>query len=271
MFRRILLGFFWDSYDNLGHLILANLLWFFCNILGLFLGYIILHISPRFSIFWILFSIPLAIFSVTTTAMFYYTKLMVEAKDSPIKQFFLGMKLYFWKGIFITLIHIFIGILVMINIQFYIQIQGFGMILAGLAFWCGILVAMQSLYAYSILVQHNLPLRKTFKRSFLLLLDNLWITVGIFLFSIIFFIVSLLSGIGPILFMMSCIAMLGNNAIYEIMTKYEKKPEPEPALAPGEKPTSWKQILDKEKADQQPKWRHDNRGWKDIFRPWDYQ
>jgi uncharacterized membrane protein YesL len=203
--------------------------------------------------------------------MFHYTKLMVEAKDSPIKQYFLGMKQYCWQGFILTLIHLLIFILVIVNMNFYLQLKGFGMILAGVAFWCGIFVALQSLYAYAILVQHNVSIRKTLKRSFLLLLDNLWVTIGVFIFFILFFVFSLLSGVGPILFMMSCIAMLGNNALYEIMTKYEKKPEPEQALAPGEKPTSWKQILDQEKADQKPKWRHDNRGWKDIFRPWDYK
>ncbi|MDI6783236.1 MAG: hypothetical protein QME64_03960 [bacterium] len=275
MFRHILLGFFWDSYDNLGHILFANLIWFFCNLPGLFLIYLIFQLSPGISLLWLLLFIPVLIFSATTTGLFAYTKLMLEAKDTAIKYYFLGIKEFWRKGTLLVIIHLLIFVLVIVNIIFYLPLRGsmqmVGAILAGIAFWCGVFVALQSLYAFAILVQYNLNIRKTLKRSFLLLLDNLLTTIGVFIFFIIFLVFSLLSGLGPILFMMSCIAMLGNNALYEIMTKYEKKPEPEHALAPGEKPTSWKQILDQEKAKQKPKWRHDNRGWKDIFRPWDYK
>lgn len=275
MFRHILLGFFWDTYDNLGHILLVNVIWFICNLPGLMIMYLIFRSSLGINLLWILLCIPLFIFSTTTAGLFAYTKQLMELKDSSIKYLFLGMKQYYGKGLALVLIHLGIFLLIIININFYLQLRGsmqmLGVILAGLAFWCGIFVALESLYSFAVLVQQNLSIKKTLKRSFLLVLDNLWVTIGIFIFCISFLIISLFSGIGPILFMMSCIAMLGNNAIYEIMAKYVKKPEPTPTLAPGEKPTSWKQILDQEKADQQPKWRHENRGWKDIFRPWDYK
>jgi uncharacterized membrane protein YesL len=275
MFRHILLGFFWDTYDNLGHIILANVLWFLCNLPGLSLIYLVFHISTGFNLFWILLLIPLGIFSVTTAGLFAYTKQLIELQDNSIKSFFLGMKQYYGKAMGIAIIHLILFVLIIVNINFYLQLRGnmqmLAVVLAGLAFWCGIFVALESLYAFAVLVQHNLGIKKTLKRSFLIVLDNLWVTIGVFIFLISLTVLSLFSGIGPMLFMMSCIAMLGNNAIYEIMTKYDKKPVAVPAVAPGEKPTSWKQILDQEKADQQPKWRHDNRGWKDIFRPWDYK
>ncbi|MFB3895862.1 MAG: hypothetical protein ACE14V_06120 [bacterium] len=275
MFRRILLGFFWDTYDNLGHILLANILWFVCNLPGLLVIYFLFHLTAGLNLLWIFLIIPIGIFSVTTVGLFAYTKQLMELKDNSIKQFFMGIKQYSGKATVIVLIHVLIFILVAVNINFYIQLRGnmqmAGVVLAGIAFWCGVLVTLESVYALAILVQHNLGIRKTLKRSFLIVLDNLWITIGIFIFLLSFLILCLFSGIGPVLFMMSGIAMLGNNAIYEIMTKYEQKPIVEPPLAPGEKPTSWKQILDQEKADQQPKWRHDNRGWKDIFRPWDYK
>jgi uncharacterized membrane protein YesL len=275
MFRHILLGFFWDTYDNLGHILLANVLWFICNLPGLALIYLVFHISSGFNLFWILLLIPLGIISATTVGLFAYTKQLMELKDNSIKSFFAGIKQYYRKAFVITLIHVLLFILIIVNINFYLQLRGnmqmAGVVLAGLAFWCGIFIALESIYVFAILVQNNLGIKKTLKRSFLIVLDNLWVTIGIFIFLISFLILCLFSGIGPILFMMSCIAMLGNNAIYEIMAKYEKKAAAAPPLAPGEKPTTWKQIHDQEKADQQPKWRHDNRGWKDIFRPWDYK
>lgn len=275
MFRRILLGFFWDTYDHLGHILLVNVFWFIFNLLGLTVLYFLLKYTTGFNLLWILLLIPLGIFAVTTAGLFAYTRQLMEVKDNSIKQFFIGMKQYYRKALAIVLIHVFIFILVIVNMNFYIQLRGnmrmVGVVLAGIAFWCGVLVALESLYAFAILVQHNLGIKKTLKRSFLIVLDNLWITIGIFIFLLSFLVLSLFSGVGLVLFMMAGIAMLGNNAIYEIMTKYEKKPEVVPVLAPGEKPTSWKQILDQEKADQEPKWRHDNRGWKDIFRPWDYK
>lgn len=273
MFRHILLGFFWDSYDNLGHVLFANVIWFFCNLPSLFLIYIILHGSQGINLLWILFLIPVCIFSATTSGLYAYTKLLMEGKDNAINHYFFGIKQYWWKGTILVIIHFIIFLVVIVNINFYLQLRGslqmVGIVLAGLAFWCGMLVAIESLYALPVLVQHNLGIKKTLKRSFLLVFDNLWISIGIFIFIIIFLLISLFSGVGPILFMLSCLAMLGNNTLYEIMTKYEKKPEIETVLAAGEKPTSWKQILDREKADQKPKWRHDNRGWKDIFRPWE--
>lgn len=265
MFAKMMTGFFWDSYDNLGKLLLANLLWFLCNMPGFLVVYGVMYIP--FNIFWILLFVPFILFSVTTIGLYYFTSLLVEQKDIGLKELFTGMKKFGARGLFYSTFFIGCMIILAVNIHFYLNlspgIRWIGAVLAGFAFWVSLFVSLVCQYLFPLLVRQNLPIKKLLLRSTLLVLDNFWVSIAIILTSLGLFILTALTGVGPILFTMSLVTLWANNALYELLAKYDETPQP--TLKPGEKPTSWHQILPKEK----PKWRHEDRGWKDILRPWD--
>ena len=49
-----------------------------------------------------------------------------------------------------------------------------------------------------------------------------------------------ITGVGPLFFTLSLFTLFANNAVFELLAKYEEKPEP--ALKPGEKPAATFQI-----------------------------
>ncbi len=265
MFAKIITGFFWDSYDNLGKLLVANLVWFLCNLPGFMLGYGIFHIP--LNLFWIFLLLPFALFSVTTMGLYHFTSLLVEQKQIGVKELFLGMKKYGVRGTLYSCVLVLGFFVLLVNIDFYLNLSlGFhwiGAILGGFAFWVSLFILLVCQYFFPILVKQDLPIKKLLLRSSLLVLDNFGISLLIALNSLGLLILTIITGVGPILFTMSLFTLFANNALYEVLAKYDKQPQP--TLKPGEKPTSWHQILPKEK----PKWRHENRGWKDILRPWD--
>ena len=267
MFAKIVTGFFWDTYDNLGKILLVNLLWFTINIPGFLVIFGLLGTHTPISILWVILIIPIILMSVTTMGMYHFTYLLVEQKDIKLIELFHGMKKYGARGVLYAFSYLVFLLVLLVNIRFYLNITGGirmgGAILAGLAFWIILFLLLVLQYLFPLLVRQNIPFKKLVLRSFLLVLDNLWITLLVSSSSLGLIILTTLTGVGPMLFTTALVTLFGNNALYEILAKYDKKPEP--LLKPGEKPTSWHQILPKE----QSKWRHENRGWKDILRPWD--
>ena len=267
MQHKIITGFFWDFYDNLGKSLLLNALWFICNIPALFFFFAALGSKSPFWIATTLFLVWLSM-SFTLSGLYYAAYKMVEQKETLLKDYFQGLRLFGIKGLgygfLIGLLYIIIGV----NINFYLTFKGTakwtGSLLAGLSFWAGLFGLLVTQYIYPLLVRQNPGFKKVIKRSFLLTIDNLGVSCisGLTLFSLI--VLSIITVVGPVFFTFSILTIWTSNLLFEVLAKYEKVDEP-PPLKPGEKPTSWHQILKK----APPQWRHENRGWKDLFRPWD--
>lgn len=271
MLRRVLLGLFWDTYDHLGSVIVSNLLWFIFNLPSFVVIVTIFSNLPNLKQFIFLLPIPILILPTTTAGLYHLSFQWILGKDVSFKEMFSGIKIYFKRSIILFLIQTFIITLAFINVAFYLRLTktlGFvSLIFTGLSFWIAIFLFLQSIYIFPIMVQRNFTVRKTFFSALYLLLDNLFFTIIIGLVILLIFIFCLFSKVGFLLFMMVLIALVANGALFELKEKYNKK-EKDDQLPEQEKPTSWHQILEKKETPAK-KWRHANRGWKDIFRPWD--
>lgn len=272
MLRRVLLGLFWDTYDHLGSVIVSNLLWFIFNLPSFIILVVILSNLQNLKQFFFLLPIPILILPTTTAGLYHLSFQWILGKDASIKEMFLGMKIYFKRSIILFILQTFIIILAFINVGFYLRLAktlGFvSLILTGLSVWVGIFLLLQSIYLFPVMVQKNFTVRKTFFSALYLLLDNLFFSVFIGLIILLVFLFCFFSRVGFFLFMMIIIALLANGALFELQEKYDKKEKISDQLPEQEKPTSWHQILEKKETPAK-KWRHANRGWKDIFRPWD--
>jgi len=294
MFAKIMGGFFWDTYDNLGKVILLNLIWFLTSLPALLMVYFGLTVKLPYLLMALLLIPGIAWLGAGFAGLFYVTQKMVDQKDIPLKDFFIGIKLYGIKSAIYTLLWVGAFSIAALNIQFYLnlasaQAKWVGAVVAGILFWAAITSLFALQYFYPLLTRQNPSTKKLFARTFLLTLDNIGVTIlsGMMTFSIL--VLTIITGIGICFFTMTLTAVFMQNLLFEVLDKYEqierlKQWEEEKKLnanQPKEKPVSWHQILpDLNKADSEnssadkdqppaPKWRHQGRGWKDILRPWD--
>lgn len=234
---RTLRRFFWDIYDNLGILILSNLLSFF---LWLFLSFSLwlLLISPLrlaltpFLSFRLLTFLPF-LFSlpVASAGLFYVSHLIISREGVRVRDFFLGLKRYFVRGLLLGLIISFLLILVSSSISFYHQIGQEGKriaaVLGGMNIWLFFLFFLMEMYSFPLIVEQNITLGKALKRSALLALDNPFFTMAISVEALAIAALCLFSGVGIPLLVMGLVSLLFSRALKELRRKYEGKEERE--------------------------------------------
>ena len=102
---RTLRKFFWDSYDNLGIIILGNLLWFsFC--------------------------LPLITAPASTAALFSLTNHIAAGKRASIRDFWDGFKKYFLRSLSLGLIYLLLLAMLISNLFLYQNLSQMGRVVA---------------------------------------------------------------------------------------------------------------------------------------------
>jgi len=272
--RNVFYKWFWDTYDNLGKVILGNVVWFILclpTFFGLF-GLLFQPSGKQLNLFpYLMLLIPSLLLSAPITAgLFHLTYIFVQEREAEFKELFIGFKKYFKKSVVIALILAAIIGLLVVNIQFYATrapaLKFIGVIFAGLGLWGMVFIGLLLVYLFPILVQQDGGLGKIFKRAALLVLDNIGYTLVVAILAMVVSLGLTIFTVGLVFLMMSLISILLNNALTEVLKKYEKrevKKEEKPA-----KPTSWKEIREKEEEEVEEE-KPRRRGWRDIFRPWE--
>lgn len=184
---------FWNLYDNLGMLILANTIW-------------------------LLPALTIVLKPAASMAMFYIAYLIVSDRPAGIKDFFIGFKKYFLKSTVISFTLCIIWLLLIYNIKFYLQHLGItGVILAGISFWLFIFITIGSIYIYPLLCRG-----KNIRYSYILVIDNFKTSL---ILSFYLLILILFEIIVPILGT-SILAIFMQNAFMEVERRYNSHLEP---------------------------------------------
>lgn len=283
MLPRVFAKFFWDVYDFLGRLILANILC--CMIMAGLLGVIITAFYPFFTTEdWktVATVITASLFVITAlpfpaAAFIHFLSRVSDEAEPEFRDFFRGLKRHYWPLMKLTFAFTMCFLILFSNIFFYAGRenlpQGFQILffaVAGVCFWIGVCLLAMMLYAYPIAVHQGVGIKKSFVRSFLLVLDN----PGVTIYSLILLIgiagLSLVTK-GVLLFVLSLalITSLSNSLYVNVMEKYERIEEEKRLEEESkDKPASWKEIKHKEFLED----RHDRykRSLKDILKPWEY-
>lgn len=255
-FSNLIRSWFWRFYDHLLSNLLINLGWFLTcfgvgwtviyfgwlgswdkiNLLGVYGLYLL---EAMFSIGW----------------AFLVFKLFNEGKGS-LKDYWLGVKKYFWKAMGTAALSGFVAGLGLYNLRFYFHLQSphrfIDLLLAGFIFWILLFWTSAALLQWPILFFQNPPFSRIYYRSCLLVLGHGLISLGILLlFSACFLFFNLAPFlwyfIGPVFFFsFQCVALEKHFLKYRIT--YEDKPLEELV-----------DILDRER----------QRGWRDFLRPWE--
>ncbi len=252
----VLRSWFWRFYDNLFHVVIYNLGWFLtcfgtgwvCWHTGLFgdekninvLGFYALYLLE----------------SIVSIGWAYLVFRVFIEGEGFFLDIWKGFINFYLKALGISALSGFVLGLALYNIRFYFLFQSshrlFDFILVGFIFWFLLFWISAMLYQWPILFFQNPPFFKVFYRSFLLVLGNGLVSLGILVFfacwALLFWIAPfLIFFIGMVLFFsFQCVVLEKQYLRYKIT--YGDKP-----LRP------FLELLDYER----------KRGWREFLKPWE--
>jgi uncharacterized membrane protein YesL len=191
--------FFWNSYDHLGLLVLANLLW-------------------------VALSIPAVTAPAATAALFHVARKIANQEDVSIRDFFAGFRLHFLPALRVGAFDAVIGVLLWINFDFYAHLGGraalVGALLAAVMIWIAAFFVFMHAHVFALIVEGEHGLRATLRRAALLTLDNPAFTFGITLQTLSVAALCILTGVGLFLILGSLTAVLLVTGHRELLKKY---------------------------------------------------
>lgn len=135
------------------------------------------------NLLWVLCSIPIITIGVSTTALYYCMMKINRERDSGIiKMFFKSFRQNFKQGCILTIIFLFCGISLYVDIQACKTIGGaleniITVILLVLVVIWGVMIS----YSFPLLAQFDNTIKNTLKNSLILAISNIKKTVPIFI------------------------------------------------------------------------------------------
>ena len=233
---------FWAAYDNLGGLILLNLTWSILSLPWAMVGYALVILgatAPGWELFIASFlAFEIVLFSPPTLLLFAAGMRWAAGEAVQFKVLFAEVRKLAFRGQVLGLIFFFTSLLLLINLYFYRQIGGWaGLILGCTMVWFLVALLLMSSYVYPLLIFRQGDLWDTLSQSFLLMVDNIKLSIGLFLAIIITLLIGAISvaglfcGLFAILVLMVCICFR------ELLPKYTGQQLRE------QTPRKWRELI----------------------------
>ena len=218
------------TYDHLGKLILANLVWSLALILPGVLGLAALNSGePTLGL---MIGVPMALLvlgallPVMSAGLAHMAKELIDTRDGSLRDLFAGIRLYWRRAIGVGFSFVLATVTLSVSVWFYATklrdvAPWVGYAISGLALWCLAFVMLMAMLVLPALVQKKAPLVATLKLSALLVVDNPLFCIGL---AIQFIALAGLSLIPPVFFLFSgSLAMvLASSAYEELARKYAR-------------------------------------------------
>lgn len=215
----------WGTYDHLGLLVVANLVW-------------------------LALCVPIVTAPPATAGLFHLTLMIARGEDAGIRDLFRGFRRHLPPALKLGVVDFVVLVLLWVNVDFYSHMRGGaaipGMILAAALIWAGAFYALMHAHLMPLMVSGERSLGRLLKKSALLTLDNIGLTIGITLQAASLTVLCVITGAGLILINGSLVASLLTAGHHQLLRKYSDSP----AETPPEDET---------------------RTFRDLWRPWDSQ
>jgi uncharacterized membrane protein YesL len=201
----------WNTYDHLGLLVLANLLW-------------------------LALCLPVVTAPPATAGLFHLTRLLSRGEPGGLRDLVRGFRVHLTPALKLGALDLVATVLLWINVDFYSHLGGFaaipGMILAAALIWGAAFYLLMHAHLVPLVVGGERSLAQLLKKSALLTLDNLAFTLGITVQAISLTALCVITGAGLVLVGGSLVASLLVAGHRELLRKYadspgETAPEPE--------------------------------------------
>lgn len=259
---RVLRDSFWISYDHLGKLVLANVIWFSLSfgaiiIAAAIAGYAGWSLSARSIIIAIGLAVGLVTVPSVSAGMLHFTSLLAQKKSAEIKDLFQGIRLNFGRSVALGLLAIIVWAALAVNIIFYARVIG------PINFWLGTIPGGMAIWMfafYNVMLVHFAPMivrtrggpLGTFKIAALLTLGNVRLSSGLYISVWVIILLACLTGVGIICLVAALSGVLLNVGYGELARRYERKNRENAGLKPLEEEDEYA-----------------GRGLRDILKPWE--
>jgi uncharacterized membrane protein YesL len=203
--------FLWNSYDHLGLLVVANLVW-------------------------LALCVPVITAPAATAGLFHLAKRIADHEPVALRDFFAGFREQFFPALRAGALTLAIGGVLWVNIDFYSHLGGRaslpGMLLAAAMIWLAVFVLLIHAHLFPLIVGGERGTRAALKKSALLTLDNPGFTIGITVQALSVAALCILTCAGLVLALGSLLAVLLTTGHRELLKKYF--PDSEAAREPPE-------------------------------------
>ena len=276
--------FFWDAYDYIGKLILANIIFSF--IMGGLMAAVTTVFYPIYTGMdrsLVVVAVGIGLFLIISlpfpaAGFLYFFTPVTSDKEPELRDFLKGLKRHYWPLLKITAVFVLVIELLAVNIIFYIHpsiiphsLKMIATIISGLCLWIFLYVAVMMLYAYPLCVYQGVGIKKVFVRSFILVMDNIGVSAASFIMLIgLLGVVIITKGVAFFILAPALTASLSNSLYVNVMEKYEiREAQKEGGEEEDEpRPASWKDIKDPQFI--QDRHKRYKRSLRDILKPWEY-
>jgi uncharacterized membrane protein YesL len=263
LITRIYKKSFWNTYDNIGRLIVLNLIWFLIFPLPTFLAFRYLPLSPYHRIA-LTVVVGLLTHAFATSGVFAITGRLVDYREVNLRAFLPAAWRYFRRMLALGLIFGAAFFILFQSTRFYLHLKvGGGIVgffLAGVQVWIAAFLLLMQVYLFPLLVARDWGIGRTLKWSALLVVLKPGLTILMFIQALAIFMLIGITGVGIVVLLMSLISIFLNTTLREILREIEETTEPK------KKPTSWKEIFE----ERDRKKEEETRTLKDLLRPWDH-
>lgn len=203
--------FLWNSYDHIGLLVAANLLW-------------------------LLLCLPVVTAPAATAGLFHLARGIADHEPVGIRNFFQGFRGHFLPALKAGCFTLGVAAVLWVNVDFYSHLGGRasipGMLLAAAMIWLGGFVLLMHAHILPLIVAGERSLRAVLRKSALLTLDNPGFTIGITVQAVSVAALCVLTGAGAVLGLGSFLSVLLTTGHRELLKKYS--PDAEAAREPEE-------------------------------------
>lgn len=261
---------FWVTYDHVGKLLIASLLWFFGVGTPSILAVAAFASEDPASA--LMIGVPAAILALGVAApilsagLSHMVKELIETRDGSVGAMFSGVKQYWKRALGIGLAQIIAAACLATSAWFYpaklaASVPFVGYLLSALAVWALALLGCVALYTIPALVQKKGGVKDTLKLAAVLVMDNPMTTIGLAVQMLAITVIALLIPVILVFLYGGLIAVM-RGSVYELMSRrYARQAA---GQSPDDRHISGVSLEEYEEA-------HDdylNRGVRDFLFPW---
>jgi hypothetical protein len=188
MLARSLKMAFWVTYDHLGKLILASLIWVMPVALAGFLGWAAFYTGDTGT--QLVVGVPALVLGfgiilpVLSAGLAHMVKELIDTRDGSLGTLFSGVRLYWRRAASLGCVYAVVSVCLVTSAWFYATKLrdtapwlGYG--IAGLAVWCLLFTLLTGVLVIPTLVQKKASVAETLKLTALLVLDNPLFAMGL--------------------------------------------------------------------------------------------
>ena len=233
---------FWISYDHLGGLILLNLVWSALSLPWILIGYGLVVQGaklPGWGLFMATFlALELVFLSPPTLLLFAAGTRWARGEAVHFKTLFKEMRKFAVRGQLLGLILFFMSLQLLLNVYFYRQFGGWtGLILGSTMVWFLIAALLMSPYLFPLLILQDGGVWHTLRHSFLLMIDNVKLSIVLFLTILFVVFVGAVSVVGLFCGVLGVLTLLLCICFRELLPKYTGEPLAE------EPARKWRELI----------------------------